>query len=48
MGYEPVLVPKEINFNIFVEKTAKKFWSCDRVFETLFIEYKTNKNQVSS
>ena len=43
--YEPVLVSKEITSNIFGAKTENKFKSCQRDFEKLFIEYKTDKNQ---
>ena len=43
--YEPVLVSKEINSNIFGVKTENKFKSCQRDFEKLLIEYKTDKNQ---
>ena len=44
MEYEPVLVSKEVNSNIFGAKTENKFKSCHNDFEKLFIEYKTDKN----
>ena len=44
MEYEPVLVSKEVNSNIFGTKTENKFKSCHNDFEKLFIEYKTDKN----
>ena len=43
--YEPVLVSKEINSNIFGANTENRFKSCERDFEKLFIEYKTDNNQ---
>ena len=43
--YEPVLMSKEITSNIFGAKTENKFKSCQRDFEKLFIEYKTDKTQ---
>ena len=36
---------KEINSNIFDAKTENKFKRCQRDFEKLFREYKTDKNQ---
>ena len=45
MEYEPVLVSKEINSNIFGANTENRFKSCERDFEKLFIEYKTDNNQ---
>ena len=43
--YEPALVSNEITSNIFGAKTENKFKSCQRDFEKLFIEYKTDKTQ---
>ena len=40
-----MLVSNEINSNIFDAKTENKFKSCQRDFEKLFLEYKTDKNQ---
>ena len=48
MEYEPVLVSKEMNSNIFEAKTENQFKNCHRDFEKLFIEYKTDKNQTFS
>ena len=43
--YESVSVSKEINSNIFGAKTENRFKRCQRDFEKIFIEYKTDKNQ---
>ena len=40
-----MLVLNKINSNIFGAKTENKFKSCQRDFEKLFLEYKTDKNQ---
>ena len=41
--YEPVLVSREINSNIFGAKGENKFKSCQRDFKKLFIETKQIK-----